>query len=60
MRRYQQRERKNGREQLILTCLDSKVKMYEKMGFDDLGIAKSSWGGEQWHEMTATLRSVQE
>jgi ribosomal protein S18 acetylase RimI-like enzyme len=49
---YARRERKNGRQMLILTCLKSKVKMYEKMGFVDRGIANSTWGGEEWHEMT--------
>jgi ribosomal protein S18 acetylase RimI-like enzyme len=53
--RYAGRERENGREMLILTCLQSKVKMYEKMGFADRGIANSTWGGEEWHEMTYQL-----
>jgi GNAT superfamily N-acetyltransferase len=48
---YARRERENGRQLLILTCLKSKVKMYEKMGFVDRGIANSTWGGEEWHEM---------
>ena len=39
-----------------MTCLDSKVKMYEKMGFQDRGMAQSSWGGEQWHEMNCVLK----
>ena len=50
--RYRMRERKNGREVLILTCLQAKVEMYKRMGFCDRGIANSSWGGEQWHEMS--------
>ncbi len=49
---YRMRERKNGREVLILTCLQAKVEMYKRMGFCDRGIANSSWGGEQWHEMS--------
>ena len=49
---YRMRERKNGREVLILTCLQAKVEMYKGMGFCDRGIANSSWGGEQWHEMS--------
>lgn len=49
---YKHRERAKGREMLVLTCLDEKVKMYEKMGFEDKGLADSTWGGEQWHEMT--------
>jgi ribosomal protein S18 acetylase RimI-like enzyme len=53
--RYAQRERKNGRQMLILTCLKSKVKMYEKMGFVDRGISNSTWGGEEWHEMSMLI-----
>lgn len=53
---YAQRERKKGRKKLILTCLKSKVMMYEKMGFQNNGIAASSWGGEQWYEMNRQLR----
>ncbi len=49
---YRMRERKNGRDALILTCLQAKVEMYKRMGFCDRGIANSSWGGEQWHEMS--------
>jgi ribosomal protein S18 acetylase RimI-like enzyme len=49
---YAKREWENGRQMLILTCLKSKIKMYEKMGFVDRGIANSTWGGEEWHEMT--------
>lgn len=55
MRRYLVREQENGRCTVILTCLDSKVKMYEKMGFQDEGISDSTWGGEQWHEMRYIL-----
>ena len=53
VRRYAERERK--RERLILTCLEEKVPMYEHMGFTDNGIADSSWGGEEWHEMEMRL-----
>jgi ribosomal protein S18 acetylase RimI-like enzyme len=52
---YARRERENGRQMLILTCLKSKVKMYEKMGFVDKGIANSTWGGEEWHEMSRRI-----
>ncbi|MDD6573153.1 MAG: GNAT family N-acetyltransferase [Thermoflexaceae bacterium] len=55
MFQYLRRESERGRKTIILTCLDSKVKMYEKMGFCNNGIAKSSWGGEQWFEMTCVL-----
>ena len=52
---YQKREQKRGRKNLILTCLDAKVQMYRKMGFTDLGMADSSWGGEAWHEMICAV-----
>lgn len=52
---YLQRERAKNRREVILTCLPSKVRMYEKMGFQDCGIANSSWGGEEWHEMLYRL-----
>ena len=55
VRRYVAREREKGRERLLLTCLESKVKMYEKMGFRDLGVSASSWGGVEWHEMDCAL-----
>ncbi|MCI7180459.1 MAG: GNAT family N-acetyltransferase [Lachnospiraceae bacterium] len=52
---YLQREREKGRRMLLLTCLKSKVKMYEKFGFVDQGISGSTWGGEEWHEMSCTI-----
>lgn len=52
---YLLREQKNNRQMLLLTCLQEKVKMYEKMGFRDEGIANSSWGGEEWHEMSCAI-----
>ena len=49
---YVERERQRGREKLILTCLAEKVEMYIKMGFQDDGISESTWGNEEWHEMS--------
>lgn len=54
---YARREVESDRKMLILTCLKSKVKMYEKMGFTDRGIADSTWGGEEWHEMSYVIGS---
>ena len=51
VRRYLERECGRGRKEIILTCLESKVAMYEKFGFKDKGNALSAWGGEEWHEM---------
>ena len=52
---YVRRERENGRQALILTCLQDKVEMYRKMEFRDNGIANSTWGGEEWHEMSRII-----
>lgn len=52
---YIRRERENERRLILLTCLDAKVKMYQKMGFRDEGLANSAWGGEEWHEMSYVI-----
>ena len=57
MSRYLNRECEKGRKRVILTCLDAKVRMYEKMGFHNNGISGSVWGGEQWYEMSCTLNT---
>lgn len=55
MYEYLRREQEKGRQLVLLTCLPSKVKMYTKMGFRDQGLANSTWGGEQWHEMSCVI-----
>lgn len=55
VKRYAENQAKAGRKCLILTCLEEKVGMYQKMGFSDEGIANSAWGGEEWHEMRYVL-----
>lgn len=52
---YVQRERQKGRKRLVLTCLEEKVEMYRKFGFQDMGLSGSVWGGEEWHEMFRDL-----
>lgn len=53
------RQKEVGRLAAVLTCLDSKVEMYKKMGYVDLGISQSSWGGEEWHEMICHLQKME-
>ncbi len=55
MMRYLQNERERGRKTVILTCLDEKVEMYQKMGYQDIGLSASVWGGEAWHDMSYEL-----
>ena len=47
-----------GRERAYLTCHDAKVDMYRKMGFEDIGVSASVWGGSPWREMRADLGSL--
>ncbi len=56
MNRYVEREQSKGRKCLHLTCLEQKVEMYKKMGYTDDGISGSSWGGEEWHDMSRKIR----
>lgn len=51
VRRYGELAQNAGCRLLLLTCLESKVEMYQKFGFVDRGAANSAWGGEEWHEM---------
>ena len=55
MYKYLCRERENNRHIVLLTCLPAKINMYNKMGFRDEGISNSTWGGEQWHEMSCVI-----
>lgn len=55
VRQYKKREHEKNRRKLLLTCLDIKVEMYKKFGFYDEGIANSTWGGEEWHEMSCII-----
>lgn len=55
MRRYLKREQEKARSEVTLTCLEGKIKMYEKMGFQNQGISNSVWGGEQWYDMSCRL-----
>lgn len=57
MKQYIERETQRGRKQLILTCLEEKLSMYEKMGYRNNGIANSTWGQEEWYEMIYELNS---
>lgn len=51
MERYIALERERGRKRLILTCLEGKIGMYERMGFKYCGISASVLGNVTWHEM---------
>ena len=48
--------RVRGKHRMVLTAHAEKVGMYEKLGFADLGISNSVWGGGIWHEMECGLQ----
>lgn len=55
MNEYSVRERRRGRHALYLTCHEILVPMYETMGFTDLGLSGSVWGGVRWNDMVMEL-----
>lgn len=44
-----------GRKGCVLTCKESLVHYYAKLGFADEGISASTHGGAVWHEMRLTF-----
>ena len=56
MMRYLDREQKRGRERAVLTCVDEKVEMYRRMGFEYIGISASVLGDEKWNEMEYRMK----
>ena len=55
MRRTVENARVRGDARLVLTCVKEKVPMYQKMGYTDLGLSDSVWGGTVWVEMEYNL-----
>lgn len=56
MERYIVSERERGRKRLVLTCLEGKIGMYERMGFAYCKISASVLGNVTWHEMDYLIR----
>ena len=48
--------RGRGKETVLLMCKAHLVAYYERMGFDHIGLSKSTHGGAEWHEMRLRLR----
>lgn len=51
------REKERGRKRLILTCVEDKIDMYAKFGFNYMGVSESVYGGTVWHDMDMVLDS---
>lgn len=56
MMEYSRRAASRGRKRLVLTCHEEKIPMYSRMGFRDLGLSASVWGGSSWHDMELILQ----
>ncbi len=47
--------KEEGRKGVVLTCKDELIPFYEKMGFKNRGISKSTHGGAAWYDMELLL-----
>ena len=56
MRAFLQQAKEEGRDFVLLTCHEDKIGMYEHMGFKELGLSNSVWGGVPWREMICDVR----
>ena len=49
--------RQRKKENILLLCKHHLITYYEKLGFDHVGLSKSTHGGAEWHEMRLALVS---
>jgi hypothetical protein len=56
MARFVEEARAKQKQNVLLMCKQHLVAYYEKMGFQHLGLSKSTHGGAEWHEMRLVLR----
>ena len=40
---------------MVLTCVEKNIKMYEKFGYNLLGVSSSVYGGAVWYDMDILL-----
>lgn len=55
MKKFIDRERRGERKRIVLTCLERLVPFYEHMGYQKIGLSKSTLGGAAWYEMDMNL-----
>ena len=44
-------QRRSGRQGIVLTCKENLVRFYEKFGFQNEGVSKSTHGDVVWYQM---------
>jgi ribosomal protein S18 acetylase RimI-like enzyme len=55
MSTFVEEARGRGKETVLLMCKAHLVAYYERMGFDHIGLSRSTHGGAEWHEMRLRL-----
>jgi ribosomal protein S18 acetylase RimI-like enzyme len=56
VQRFVEEARRNKKEKVFLMCKQHLIVYYKGMGFDHVGLSRSTHGGSQWHEMRLSLR----
>lgn len=57
MSRFVEDAREHKKENVLLMCKQHLIAYYERMGFTHIGLAKSTYGGAEWHEMRLALEN---
>ena len=55
MSRFAEEARREGKESILLMCKQHLIRYYERMGFEHVGLSRSTHGGAEWHEMRLRL-----
>ncbi len=55
MNHFMEVARQAGRKKMVLTCKERLIHYYEKFGYVNQGVSKSTHGGAVWYDMVADL-----
>ena len=58
MSRFAEEARARGKENILLMCKQHLIAYYERLGFVQAGLSKSTHGGAEWHEMRLALEQA--
>ena len=56
MSTFVEEARERGKQNVLLMCKQYLINYYERMGFDHIGLSRSTHGGAEWHEMRMGLK----
>lgn len=57
MSRFAAEARQQKKESVLLMCKQNLIAYYERMGFQHVGLSRSTHGGAEWHEMRLGLQT---